>query len=226
MAESEDAGTPYPFILPQSVIISAATKGGKTTLMKNLLMEPDRMFTPPIDSVIYVYSVWQDTYADLEAFWKDRIIFRESIPTRAELMELSEAKKHIVLVLDDKQAALKNPEIADFVCILCSHRNISTFLLLQNFYYDSKVLRTVALNVQTIILFKNRRSAQQVKTLAAQISPGNTKFFMDAYSKATGQSNYSYLVIDLDPRGDSRHQFRTNIFPNELTTVFTPETSA
>lgn len=224
MAKRHDVGTAYPFILPQSMIISGATKSGKSTLIKNLLMLPDSMFSPPVDKVIYVYSIWQDIYTELEAFWKDRIIFTESIPTKDYLLSVSEAKSQIALILDDKQSSLTKPEIADFVCVLCSHRNISTFILLQNFYYDSKVLRTVALNVQTIVLFRNRRSQQQVKTLATQICPGNTKFFMDAYYKATNQSNYSYLVIDLDPRGDGLHQFRTNIFPDEMTIVFTPET--
>ena len=219
----EDASA-YPFRLPGSLIIAGATKSGKTSFVRNLLILPDKMFSPAIQKVIYVYSVWQDIYTELEAFWKEDITFRESIPSKAELLSLSESKEHIALILDDKQASLSKSEIADFVCVLCSHRNISTFLLLQNFYYDSKVLRTVALNVQTIVLFKNRRSQQQVKTLATQLCPGNTKFVMDCYAKATDQSNYSYLVIDLDPRGECLHQFRTNIFPHELTIIFTPET--
>ena len=226
MSNIEQDAAAYPFIHPQSAIIAGATKTGKTTLIKKLLTQPEVMFKPALQKVIYVYSVWQDIYSELEAFWGNSIVFRESIPSRAELLEVSQSKEYIALILDDKQSALKNPEIADFVCVLCSHRNISTFILVQNFYYDSKVLRTITLNVQTIILFKNRRSQQQVKTLAGQLCPGNTKFVMDSYFKAISQSNYSYLVIDLDPRGNALHQFRTNIFPDEITIVFTPETSS
>lgn len=227
MSESQDDCCPSPLLLPQSIIIAGATKSGKTTFTKRLLLSPDTMFKPqPPEEIMFVYTCWQPAYDEIEAHWKNKVTFLQHIPSKAQLESWTSDNKPRLILIDDKQSSLDKSDIADFVCIFCSHRNLSTILLVQNFFYDSKVLRTVALNVQTLVLFKNRRSEQQIKVLATQLSPGNTKFILDAYRKAVNFSNYGYLLVDLDPRSPPEMQFRTNIFPDEITTVFAPEQSA
>lgn len=186
----------------------------------------DKMFDQPVEEVIFVYTVWQPIYDQLEANLKDKITFRQDIPSKSEIESLTEDLKHRILILDDKQSRLDSTDVAEFVTIFCAHRNLSTFILLQNFYYGGKHLRTVSLNVQTIVLFKNYRSAQQVKTLATQMLSRNSGYMVDAYNKATGSEAYGYLFIDLDPRNDKRYQFRTKIFDNEDMIVFQPEKSS
>lgn len=225
MAYSEDDYGATPFILPQSAIISGATKGGKTTFLKKLLLQPEEMFSQEIHHIYFVYSIWQDSYTELEAFWKSKITFLNTIPSLSFLMNETEDKLCRLLVIDDKLSALNNKDIVDFVCVLCNHRNLSTFLLVQNLFYDSKILRTVSLNVQTLVLFKNRRSERQIGVLASQLCSGNNSFVLDAYRKAVNLSNYNYLVIDLNPRSPPELQYRTCIFPDEVTIVYAPEQS-
>lgn len=213
-----------PLLLPMSAILAGATKSGKTTFIQKLLLNADKMFSKPVEEIIVVYMTWQPSYEILEAEFQSKIKFRNDIPSKAELLEITKNDdSQRILLIDDMQSAINNSDLADIVCVLASHRNISVFLLVQNFYYDSKILRTVSLNVQGIFLFKNRRSEQQVKTLATQLSPGNREFILDAYRKACGYSQHGYLYIDLHPLGDPRYQYRTNIFADEDTIIFTPK---
>lgn len=211
-----------PLKLPQAAIIAGSTKAGKSMFVKRLLLEMKEMFDQPVEQVIFVYAVWQPIYDELEAELKDKITFRQDIPGRSEVEGLTEDMKHRILILDDQQSKLDSRDVADFVTIFCSHRNLSTFIILQNFYHAGKHLRTISLNVQSIVLFKNYRSSTQVKTLATQMLPGNSSFMVDAYTKST-VAPHGYLFVDLDPRSDKRYQFRTKIFCGEDHVVFLPQ---
>ena len=223
---SQDTGCLMPLRLPQSMIIAGATKSGKSTFVMKMLLSMDQVFDQNVEEVIFVYTVWQPIYEQLEARLKDKILFRQDIPSKVEIDTLTQDMKFRIMVLDDLQSKLSTADVSDFVTIYCSHRNLSTFILLQNFYYEGKHLRTISLNVQTIVLFKNYRSARQVKTLATQMHPGHTNYMIDAYNKATASDPHGYLLIDLDPRTDKRYQFRTQILSGEDMIVFQPQTSS
>ena len=52
--------------------------------------------------------------------------------------------------------------------------------------------------------------------------PGESKYFMDAYKKATSRK-YSYLLIDINPHSNPLYKLRTDIFPDQTMIVFRPE---
>lgn len=218
--EGEDRSV-LPFLLPQSAILCGSTQCGKTTYLRKLLLDSSYMFQPKPEKVVYCYAAWQSSYQELEEHWGDNIEFRTSVPSREELLEISQNFQHVILVLDDLMHQLCNDDIVSAICFMCSHRNLSTFLLIQNFYYESKHLRTISLNVQSILLFRNYRSVRQVKTLASQMCPGNTEYFMSAYEKATSKP-YSCLIIDINPRSDRKFHLRSGVLRDELPIVYLP----
>ena len=65
------------------------------------------------------------------------------------------------------------------------HCNLSVICLLQNLYHPRKENRTMNLNTQYIVLFKNPRDQQQVAHLARQMYPNNSHSFLDAFRYAT-----------------------------------------
>ena len=67
---------------------------------------------------------------------------------------------------------------------------------------------------------ENDRSV--VSGFGAQAYPGKTKYFKDAYEKATSQP-YGYLVSDMTVTCPNEYRLRTKIFPNEDTHVFVPQ---
>jgi len=80
-------------------------------------------------------------------------------------------------------------------------------------------MRTASLNCHYYILFRSYRDVLQIQTLGKQIFPGQLKYFMDVYNKATTQK-YSYLLIDLNPHTDKTYQLRTNILPGQFPTIY------
>ena len=212
-----------PFQLPQSAILAGCTQSGKTRFMQKLLLNSDKMFTPKPERVIFCYTAWQPAYDVIENHWKDKIYFTTTIPSKDELMMFSEDLCPSLLIIDDKMTQLShNQDLVDTVTILCHHRNISTFIIVQNIYHGA-LMRDISLNVQSIVLFRNPRSMRQITTLASQISPGQSPFVLDAYRRAT-DAHFGYLLIDLNPQLTcKKFQYRTNIFPEELTTVYLPK---
>jgi len=155
------------------------------------------------------------------------IQFRSDIPCKQELVELyNEIKGEIIVIFDDKINLLEDNavgrSIVEIVCVLCHHCHISCIITLQNMFHASKVVREIGLNSQYVCLFRNNRSVRQVKTLASQTMPTQIDYFMTSYEMATA-SDYGYLVVDLSHNNtQSRFKLKTNIFPEEVPTVYLP----
>ena len=64
------------------------------------------------------------------------------------------------------------------------HRNLSVIYLVQNLFHQGKGNRSIRLNSYYLVLFKNPRDKLQVLTLAKQMYPGRTDFFLKQYEEA------------------------------------------
>jgi len=64
------------------------------------------------------------------------------------------------------------------------------------------------------VLFKNPRGKLQVLTLAKQMYPGHTEFFLKQYKEAVRRP-YGYLLIDLKTTTQDDCRLRTNVLPRE-----------
>ena len=93
------------------------------------------------------------------------------------------------------------------------HDNLSVVYLTQNLFHKNQ--RSISLNSDYIIIFKNVRDKSQFIHLAKQVMSSNTKFLNWAYKDATEQP-HSYLILDLKPETDDKYRVRTRILPNEL----------
>lgn len=212
-----------PFDTPVSLIISGSSFSGKTTFAAKLIQLQEKMFSPAPVEILYVYTSWQPLYDQLEQAVTN-ITFVNRIPSRDEIDTLTSDLQPRLIVLDDKMTELAAcPHITDLFTVYVHHRKLSCILLLQNiFYQGAKCLRDITLNVQGLILFKNKRSPAQIGELAKQMFPGSKRaYFLDAYSKACSRP-FGYLFIDLSPLGNDKFQLRTNILPGENTIVYLP----
>lgn len=206
-------------------MVVGCSQSGKSEYIKNMLLNYNEMFDPPPARALFCYSVWQKAYQELEETLGDFIEFRTSIPSKDELIELwNRNKDETILILDDKMPIIKDDQtgrhIAEIVCVLSHHCHVSCFLTTQNVFHN-RILREISLNCHYMVLFKNSRSALQVKTLATQIMPSNVNFFMESYFKAT-DCKYGYLVIDLSPDSIELYRLRTKVFPENELIVFLP----
>lgn len=217
-----DRAAVIPFQTPCNLIAVAATGGGKTQIVYQLLKHASLMFEVMPEAIIYCFNVYQQPLFDQMKSEIKNIQFFEGLPDRENLREWNKMHgNHKIIVLDDLlQKASASNDIVDLFCVLSSHMNYTVLFLVQNVFADSKKLRTISLNAHYFLIFKNQRHQMQVQTLGSQIFPGQTAFFMDAYKKAVSRP-YGYLLIDIHPRG-SAYALRTNILPNETTIVYKP----
>ena len=94
------------------------------------------------------------------------------------------------------------------------HRNLSVIYVVQNLFHQGKGSRSISLNSHYLVLFKNPRDKLQVLTLAKQMYPGRTEFFLRQYEEAVRRP-YGYLLIDLETTTQDDCRLRTNVLPGE-----------
>ena len=94
------------------------------------------------------------------------------------------------------------------------HRNLSVIYVVQNLFHQGKGNRSISLNSHYLVLFKNPRDKLQILTLAKQMYPGRTDFFLKQYEEAVRRP-YGHLLIDLKTTTQDDCRLRTNVLPGE-----------
>ena len=112
-------------------------------------------------------------------------------------------------------------EVERFVCVGSHHLNMTIICLVQNLFQKGKVMRTLSLNCHYFVMYKNRRDQEQINRFGRQAFPQQSKYFVDAYMKATS-TPYGYLLVDLNPHSYKLYSLRTRIFPGEDVIVYRP----
>ena len=84
---------------------------------------------------------------------------------------------------------------------------------MHNLFPKNKESRTISLNSQYIVVFKNPRDVSQTTTLAKQMYPGRVKFVQEAFADATS-TPYGYILNRTPPRiyACARPYYRTTVF--------------
>ena len=201
-----------PFAHPFTAIVSGPTGCGKTQWTLRLLKHAQSMISPPPQKILWCFGVYQKIFDDVTG-----VEFHEGVPN----LDSFDGRLRTLLILDDLMQETDSRVTSIFTKI-SHHRNVSVVYLTQNLFYGSKQNRTISLNAQYFVLYKNARDANQVAYLARQMYPNKSKFMLEAFQDATKQP-FTYLLVDLKPESDEQYRLRTNIFPGEITHVYAPK---
>src|SRR2546426_3996981 len=200
-----------PFYHPFTGICSGPTGSGKTQLMKRIILNINNMMSPAPSRIIWYYAESQPV---LESELQHIVEFRDGMPELSEF----DGSIPVLMIIDDLMAEC-NSEIAKLFTKGSHHKNISVWFLMQNFFHKGKEIRTITLNAQYIILFKNPRDIQQVGILARQMFGKNAKVMEEAFADATSIA-HGYLLLDFKPNTADDQKMRTNIIPGDRLTVY------
>ena len=201
----------FPFKHPFTAICSGPTGCGKTVLMKRLIQHVEHVVRPRPERVLWYYNEHQP---DLVHELGHLVQFREGCP---ELADFNDNRRTLVVV-DDMMTEC-SAEITNLFTRGSHHRNLSIWFLMQNIFHKAKEIRTITLNAQYIVLFKNPRDRQQIKVLARQMFDGDAKVMEKAFEMATAEP-HGYLLVDLKQDTDELHRLRSKIVPGERLEVF------
>lgn len=196
---------------PFSAIVSGPSFSGKTVwvrrLLKNYLLLTD-IKTPRL-KVLWIYGIEQASHK--QPIENVDIMYSSVLPTEDDLKRL----RPQVVVLDDiMDIASDSKTVSQIFTRSAHHLNFSVILIVQNFFNKGKVMRTISLNTQYIVMYKNPRDQLQAMTLGRQIFPNDLKYFIEAYEDSTSNP-YSYLLVDLKSSTDNDMRLRSRVLPEE-----------
>ncbi len=193
------------FIHPFCMTISGPSQSGKTQFVQELLINKDQSIYPTVSKILYCYTSWQDKFEILKQHIKS-IQFYEGLPQLTDL----ENSHDMIIILDDLMSECTDSQRMQYLFTVGSHHNkISVIFLSQNIFCKGKYSRSISLNSNYMILFKNPRDPSQISCLARQIFPNETKYFMGAYNDAIKNQNYGFLLIDLKQDTPDQARLRT-----------------
>ena len=136
------------------------------------------MFDVPPSKIVYCYLEDQPVVDDMQRFTTYR-----GLPTRGELRDWCEESPHTGVVLDDMiHLVTKSPDASHLFQTVVSHSNLTAFLLSQNLYPQGVHAKSILLNCQHVVLFKNVRDNRQIINFGSQVFTGRSKFWTDAYA--------------------------------------------
>lgn len=189
---------------PFNLIVAGPTSSGKTTLTRDLLSH--HLLTTTIKKskikVVWCFGQYQALYS--KPIDNVEVIYNEGLIT-ADQMEQIHAD---VIVIDDlMQEVASNEQMVNLFTKQSHHMNISVCFIIQNLFFQSRLMRTISLNAHYLILMRNPRDRLQVVNLGRQILPGQSAYFRSVFEDAT-RAPYSHLMIDLHPLCEEWSQFR------------------
>lgn len=223
MSELRETKTLLPFSSPTTVLISGGTMCGKTTLTYEIMKPAKGMFKTPPQKIVLAYGEYQPMFSEMETSVTG-LNLHQGLPTRDDFDKWSSDGEPVLLVIDDLiNQVTKNEDSLFLFCVAAHHKNITVMLLTQNLYMPGKYARTILLNCQYVILFRNIRDARQIMTFGSQVFPGRVDFFKSAYDLATSKP-YGYILIDMSSSSEAsveeKYRLRSNILPGQDTIVY------
>ena len=204
----------FRFQHPFTSMIAGMTGSGKTAWVRSLLQQASETIHPPPERIVWCYSQWQPAYTEM-LVPMPHIEFVKGIPKALEQDSYFNVNTRNLIVFDDQMIdASKDKRIVNLFTRGSHHRNLSVIYIVQNLFHQGKGSRSISLNSHYLVLFKNPRDKLQVLTLAKQMYPGQTDFFLNQYEEAVKRP-FGYLLIDLKTTTQDNCRLRTNVLPSE-----------
>jgi hypothetical protein len=175
-----------------------------------------------LSQILYAYSEWQEKFDVMEKTLSN-IEFHQGLPTGSFIDAWSSEGDSQVLILDDLMTSVcSSADMVQLYTVKCHHRNITTITLQHSLYPPGKHSRTLSLNVNYYVLFRNQRDLMQIQYFGKQLFPHKLQYFMDSYMSATA-APYGCLVVDLDPLTDKKYQLRSHILEGQTPIIYVPK---
>jgi hypothetical protein len=180
---------------PFTAILSGPSSCGKTYLVKNILQNVKNLCDPVPERIIWLYKRWQPMYDEIKTTVWPNIELEQGIPLDLEKDSYLDPTVRNMIALDDLMTtASKDPRITDLFTEGSHYRNLSVVVLNQNLYFSKDP--TTRRNYHYLFLFKNPVDKQSIMTLAKQMYPGKTQYFLEKFEQATRKPS-QFLLVDL-----------------------------
>ncbi|CAB3982341.1 DNA polymerase [Paramuricea clavata] len=221
-----------PLQHPFMMTLCGPTQCGKTRYITDIIKNNDELIEPPVDKLLYLYTVYQPAYDDIQKHIRDNAATNalktcEFVDCSGGILSLDEVRvklgKATLLVLDDlmvvANANRTNLENLDNLASRDSHHtNTSVIFVCQSLAYGNGRLRNCRVNSQYHTVFNSLTDSRDMEMIAS-----NKKIPLARMRKIVndvGKTQHGYVLFDGSPRGYANSRIRTGIFPQDHTVVY------
>lgn len=181
----------------ESFVLCGPSNCGKSDFIFKLLINWPELSHHPLDLIIYCYKTWSPNFDVLsDYFGVGKIFFFRNIPLHLvdKLLDCTRSC-HRMLIWDDLEQEVLRNDYGDYF-LNNRHRNLTLALITHNLYFDRK-MRTISLNMQYLVQFRNPRNVQSLQHLAMEMFGKDAwRRLIKIYKKATKDKPCSYIVLD------------------------------
>lgn len=207
---------------PASILLAGMSKSGKTTFVMTLIARLEELMSEPRCKQNVVFFAKEPMPKLHELLKQQRIhAIHHFLPSPDQIREMTEAYKDrggSLIIVDDFGAELQ-AETQELFSVVSHHSNCSIIVLVQNLFSPAKGFRTLSLNANYIVVFKNPRDQSQITHLARQVAPTRPSWVVQAFADATKQP-YSAMVFDFYQTTPDHIRCRSDIFNPHHVTVY------
>ena len=191
----------FHFEHPFTCVISGPTMSGKSVFVKNLIRLKENRIRPCPSKVHYYFSEWQPLFDSMKTF----VEFKKGLPD----LDTYNGKDSVLVIIDDLMFESNN-KIGNFFTKGSHHKNLSVIFISQNLFNSNKDQRTINLNSQYLVIFKNPRDILQIQFLGRSILGRNAYEFEQAYREATSKP-HGYLLVNLKQNTPDQFRYMTHV---------------
>ena len=128
----------FKFEHPLTMIVAGPTMSGKSTWIKNLLLQNAQLIYPSPHRILWIFKRWQPLYDELK-HWIPNIQFIEGITEDIKSDALIDSRDRMLLIIDDMiKDATQEKEICELYTESTHHRNLSVIYIMQNLFNRGK----------------------------------------------------------------------------------------
>ena len=208
-------------VCPYSLLLCGPTGRGKTTWIVELLKHHEELCSHTPKKLIWIYGVKQpDLFETIRKTWfPHQCEFINGFPEDL-LTHLEQTSDHGSLCIIDNvmNKVSSNSMVSKLLTRGRSHLGCSLVLMLQNIFPRGTQSRTISINAQYQVLFRNPRDSLQISIFARQHFPPNSRDFLEIYRRAA-QRLYGYLFCCFTQACPDEIRYRTNVLPNEYPSI-------
>ena len=169
-------------VWPYSLLLCGPARCGKTTWIIELLRHHEELFSHTPQKLIWIYGVEQpDLFETIRKIWFLRQCefingFPEDLLT---CLEQTSDRGSLCIFDDVMNEVSSNLMVPKLFMRGRSHLGCSLVLMLQNIFPKGTQSRTISINAQYQVLFRNPRDSLQISIFARQLYPHNSKDFLE-----------------------------------------------
>ena len=195
-------------VTPFSMLVAASTNSGKTSLVRDLIVNHYRMFDHPLDEIVYLYHKHardEELFSYLEDNLNIPIRFVEGFPANDindGKLFVSDKKASKCLICDDVVSeALRSKVFTELVTVFSHHDNINVIAIVQNLHAETasqrQVMNNIIRNLSYLVLFPDRRQLSTVRQIARNYYNGEEHRLLEPFKRLIEEkTKHEYMLLD------------------------------